>query len=380
MDNISRIIKNQILEDLKKEKSKVNIIYWARQVWKTTLSKEIIKELWYKSLEVNWDDLTYNEILSSQNKNKLESIISWYELIFIDEAQRIPNVGINIKILYDNFPKLKILLTWSSSFELANKVKESLTWRTFTYELYPISFLELSKYYNKFELKNNFLEDFLIFGSYPDILLEKNILDKKRRLQELTSSYLYKDVLLLENLRHSDKLLKLLKLLAFQIWQEVSINELANSLEMNNETVNRYIYLLEKSFIIHRVSWFSRNLRKEISKMDKIYFWDLWVRNIIIDNLNSIENRNDIWALWENFLINERLKTQNYNFKYFSHYFWRLYTGAEIDYIEEFDWKIETFEFKWWNKKAKQPKSFLEAYPNSTFNLINKDNFLDFIV
>jgi len=301
-------------------------------------------------------------------------------MIFIDEAQRIANIWINLKILYDAFPKLKILVTGSSSFELANKVKESLTWRTYTYKLYPISFSELKQYYNNFELENQFLENFLVYWSYPDVLLEKNIFVKKKNLQELSNAYLYKDLLLLENLKYPEKLLKLLKLLAFQVWQEVSINELSNSLEINRETVLRYIYLLEQSFIIHRVTWFSRNLRKEISKMDKIYFWDLWIRNILIENLNSIENRNDIWALWENFLINERLKAWEYTARYFSYYFWRIYTGGEIDYIEEYDWKLHTYEFKWWNKSVKIPKSFSETYPDSSFEVVNKDNFLDFVL
>ncbi|EKD66162.1 MAG: hypothetical protein ACD_49C00060G0004 [uncultured bacterium (gcode 4)] len=380
MDKINRLIKIQIINDLQKEKSKVNIIYGARQVWKTTLALEIVKELWYKTLTINADELTYNDILSSQSKIKLESLVSGYTMIFIDEAQRITNIWINLKILYDAFPKLKILVTGSSSFELANKVKESLTWRTYTYKLYPISFSELKQYYNNFELENQFLENFLVYWSYPDVLLEKNIFAKKKNLQELSNAYLYKDLLLLENLKYPEKLLKLLKLLAFQVWQEVSINELSNSLEINRETVLRYIYLLEQSFIIYRVTWFSRNLRKEISKMDKIYFWDLWIRNILIENLNSVENRNDIWALWENFLINERLKTWEYTAKYFSYYFWRIYTGGEIDYIEEYDWKLHTYEFKWWNKSAKIPKSFSETYPDSSFEVINKDNFLDFVL
>jgi len=377
---IVRDLEKNILENLQKDDSKINIIYWARQVWKTTLAKKIIKKLWLKTLEINWDENIYNEILSSQNKRKIESLISWYDMIFIDEAQRIKNIWINLKIIFDNFPDLKILVTWSSSFDLSNEINEPLTWRKFSYELFPISFSELKKDFNDFELTNNFLEDFLIFWSYPDILKEKNILEKRKKLSELSNSYLYKDILLLENLKYSDKLIKLLKLLAFQIWQEVSINELSNNLKINNETVLRYINLLEKSFIIYRLWWFSRNLRKEVSKSDKIYFWDLWIRNILIDNLNDLENRNDVWNLFENFLINERLKTKKYKQDIFSYYFWRVYTWAEIDYIEEADWKLSTFEFKWWNKKAKFPKSFSENYKNSTFKLINKENYLDFVL
>ena len=300
-------------------------------------------------------------------------------MIFIDEAQRIRNIGINLKIIYDNFP-IKILVTWSSSFELANNIKESLTWRTFSYKLYPISFLELKQTNNNFELTNKYLENILIYWNYPDVLLETNLEEKRRKLIELSSSYLYKDILLLENIKYSDKLLKLLKLLAFQVWQEVSINELSNTLNLNNETVTRYIYLLEQSFVIFRLNWFSRNLRKEISKKDKIYFYDLWVRNVLIDSLNSLENRNDIWWLWENFLILERLKYNEYTWKYCSSYFWRVYSWAEIDYIEEYDEKLYTYEFKWWVKNPKIPKVFEENYPWSSFEVINRENYLDFII
>ncbi len=379
MPKTQRLLRDQILSDLRKDQSKINIIYWARQVGKTTLSDEIIRELGMKTLRINGDELRYNDILSSQNRLKLESLVSGYDMIFIDEAQRITNIGVNLKILYDNFPKLKILVTGSSSFDLSNKVKEPLTGRNFSYKLYPFSFGELWQEYNDFELEQEFLESFLIYGSYPDVLLEKNIVTKKQKLQELATSYLYKDILQLEHIKHSDKLLKLLKLLAFQIGQEVSINELAKNLELNNETVNRYIYLLEQSFIIHRLGGFSRNLRKEVSKMDKIYFWDLWVRNVIIDNMNDLENRNDQGWLWENFLINERLKASGYDQRYFSHYFWRVYTGAEIDYIEEYEGKLHAFEFKWWNKMVTAPKSFMEVYPESEFQVVNRDNFMSFV-
>lgn len=380
METINRLIKSQIIADLKKKVSKVNIIYWPRQVGKTTLSKEIVDELWYKTLQVNWDELIYNDLLSSQNKSKLEWLVSGYEMIFIDEAQRINNIWINIKILYDNFPNLKILVTWSSSFELANKIKEPLTWRTYTYRLYPISLSELKQHSTNHELEYKYLENLLVYWSYPNVLLEKNIFHKQRNLEELSSAYLYKDLLLLENIKYPEKLLKLLKLLAFQIWQGVSINELSNTLEINRETTLRYINLLEQAFIIHRVWWYSNNLRKEITKMDKIYFWDLWIRNVLINNLSDLSSRNDIWQLWENFLINERLKNKEYFSKYFSHYFWRVYTWSEIDYIEEYDGLLHAYEFKWWNKNAKIPKPFADSYPTANFQVINKDNFLDFVL
>lgn len=380
MLKIKRTIQDVILENLRQEKSKVNIIYGARQVGKTTLMQDIVRELGYKTLSINGDDLIYNDILSSQTRTKLESLVAGYEMICIDEAQRILNIGINLKILYDQFPHLKILVTGSSSFELANKVKESLTGRTYTYHLSPIAFSELSSSYNPFELHHEFLHNFLIYGSYPDVLLEKNMFEKKRKLEELTSSYLYKDILLLETLRYPEKLIKLLRLLAFQIGQQVSIHELANSLDLNRETVIRYICLLEQTFVIHRVSGFSRNLRNEVIKMDKIYFWDLGIRNTLIGNMHPIENRNDLGQLWENFLINERLKQGSYSHQYFYHYFWRTHARAEIDYIEDYDGILHAYEFKWGNKSAKVPPSFVGAYPESTFSLINQENYLDFVL
>jgi hypothetical protein len=377
VNDIKRYISSQILDKLQKS-DKIVIIYGARQVGKTTLAEKIIEKLKLKTLKINADERKYHDILSSRDLDKMKSLVSGYELLFIDEAQRIENIGVNLKILSDGVKNLKIIVTGSSSFDLANKIKEPLTGRTWTYNLYPLSFLELSDEYNEFELKE-LLENFLVFGNYPEIFTTENFMDKIKLLEEITTSYLYKDILELESIKKSDKIHKLLKLLSFQIGNEVSINELANKLDLNNETVGKYIDLLEKSFIIFRLSALSKNPRKEITKKDKIYFYDLGVRNVLIDNLNFLGDRNDTGQLFENFLVVERMKKMKYQGKSFSSYFWRAFTGSEIDYIEEKAGKFETYEFKYGKNKTRLPQKFFDNYGKSKFKVINKDNFLDFV-
>lgn len=375
---INRLILKPILDKLSKS-NKIIIIYGARQVGKTTLVEEIIAHLDIKILKINADERKYHDILSSCDLDKMKSLVSGYELLIIDEAQRIENIGINLKILADGMKELKIIATGSSSFELANKIKEPLTGRTWTYNLYPLSFLELSKMRNDFELKSQ-LDNSLIFGAYPEVFTTENLNDKKKLLQEISSSYLYKDILKLENIKKSEKIYKLLKLLAFQISQEVSINELAVNLELSHEKVRKYLDLLEKSFIIFRLPALSKNPRKEIAKKDKIYFYDLGVRNVVIGNLNFLADRNDQGALFENFLVSERIKKNRYQEKFVSNYFWRAYTGSEIDYVEEEAGKFRAYEFKYGKNKVRMPQKFFDSYGKSEFKVINKDNFLEFIV
>ncbi|MFA5878771.1 MAG: ATP-binding protein [Candidatus Margulisiibacteriota bacterium] len=377
------MIINRILFEAIKNKlitgNKIVILYGPRQVGKTTLVVSIVKSLGYKALSVNADEKKYTEIFASRDLNKLKAFVAGYELLFIDEAQRIPDIGINLKILHDQLPNLKIIATGSSSFELANKIKEPLTGRTWTFQLFPIAVQELANLYNRFEI-NDRLEDLLIYGGYPELNSIPNSQDKKQYLKELSESYLYKDVLEISSIKHSNKLHDLLRLLAFQIGSQVSLSEIGNNLGINKETVAYYIDLLEKSFVIFRLRGFSRNLRKEIAKSDKIFFYDLGVRNAIIDNFYPLSQRADAGPLWENFLIAERKKLLHYSFDYVNQYFWRLYTGAEIDYIEEKGDFISAFEFKFSSKIVKPPKSWLETYPKSSFSCINKDNYLDFII
>ena len=375
---INRLILEPILDKLSKS-NKIVIIYGARQVGKTTLANQVIARLGIKVLKINADERKYHDILSSRDLDKMKSLVIGYELLFIDEAQRIENIGINLKILADGIKDLKIIATGSSSFELANKIKEPLTGRTWTYNLYPLSFLELSQIYNDFELKNQ-LDNFLIYGGYPEVFTTENLNDKKRLLEEISTLYLYKDILELENIKKSEKIYKLLKLLAFQIGQEVSVNELAINLELSHEKVRKYLDLMEKSFIIFRLPALSKNPRKEIAKKDKIYFYDLGVRNVVIGNFNSLDDRNDQGALFENFLVSERIKKNKHQERSVSGYFWRAYTGSEIDYAEEEAGELRVYEFKYGKNKAKMPQKFIDTYGQSEFKIINKDNFLEFII
>lgn len=375
---INRALKRKILERIESY-SKIIILYGPRQIGKTTLINTILKELPYKNLIINADEKKYHHTLSSCDLDQLKSLVSGYQLVFIDEAQRIENIGLNLKILHDGMPELKIIVSGSSSFELANKIKEPLTGRTWTFLLYPISFLELKEHYNQFEL-NTHLSELLIYGMYPELFTIENNQDKFLYLKELTSSYLYKDVLELSNIKHSRKIEDLLRLLAFQIGSQVSIAELAQNLGMNKETVENYINLLEQSFVIFRLSGFSRNLRKEVCKMDKIYFYDLGIRNILIDNLKPLSNRDDQGKLWENFLISERKKYLAYHFQFPSTYFWRTYTGAEIDYLEEQNSSLSGFEFKYGSKDVAAPKTWQETYPQATYKCINRENYFEFII
>lgn len=374
---IQRFLLTELLEKLN-HSSKIILIYGARQVGKTTLVKQLLSQLPYKSLSINADEEKYNDVFSSRDLTKMRMLTDGYELLFIDEAQRIPDIGINLKILHDALPELKIIATGSSSFELANRTQEPLTGRTWTFSLFPISFSELRQQQNLFEL-NHGLETFLRFGAYPDVFSLPNQADKVQFLTQLTRSYLYKDILELSTIKHPDKIKKLLKLLAFQAGSEVSLNELGNTLQMSKETVASYIDLLEKAFVVFRLSGFSRNLRKEVVKMDKIYFYDLGVRNALINNFNTLDFRTDAGQLWENFLVVERLKNNAYQRRFVNSYFWRTYTGAELDYIEEADGQLAGFEFKFSEKIAKPPQSWLEAYPASSFTCINRANYWEFI-
>ncbi len=375
---IQRAIAEQIKNDLT-DYRKIILVYGPRQAGKTTLVREVIAKLPYKSLEINADQHKYNDILSSRDLTKMQELIGGNELLFIDEAQNIPNIGINLKILHDSLPGLRIIATGSSSFELANQVQEPLTGRTWTYRLYPVAIQELAPTMTPFELKDQ-LENYLRFGMYPEVLGLNGSDAKIRYLRELSGAYLYKDILQLSNIRHADKIVKLLKLLAFQAGSQVSLHELGKSLEMSHDTVNSYIDLLEKGFIVFRLSGFSRNLRKEVSKMNKVFFYDLGIRNMLIENFNPLDMRQDVGALWENFLVAERRKKVEYQRMYGSTYFWRTYSGAELDYLEERDGQLFGFEFKWRSDKAKAPATWLETYPNASYHLVNRENFLEFVV
>lgn len=375
---IHRILTASIIEKLASSRKGI-IIYGARQVGKTTLVNGIIKRLGLNTLVINGDQSRFIDIITSRNLTEIQSLVSGYDMLFVDEAQRIPEIGINLKIILDNLPKLKVVVTGSSSLDLASKISEPLTGRVWSYHLYPISFSELSLFQNKAELDIR-LEERLIYGSYPEIFSYESYSQKREYLQTMSDAYLYRDLIEFGDIKNSSKIRDLLKLLAFQIGSEVSLTELGASLGMSKDTVSRYIDLLEKSFIIFRLGGFSRNLRKEVTKMDKIFFYDLGIRNILIDNLKSLKNRNDAGLLWENFLLLERMKFNSVNLDPVSGYFWRIHTGAELDYVEEKNGTLFGFEFKYGSKVGKVPASWTKAYPKSQYQCINRENYLDFIL
>lgn len=358
--------------------NKVLAIFGPRRAGKTTILQKFLSETKLKYRLDSGDNIHVQQILSSQDFPKIKNYASNYELIAIDEAQKIPNVGMGLKIIVDEIPGIKVIVTGSSSFDLANKIGEPLTGRKRTLFLYPLSQMELSLDLNQFDL-NQKLEEFLIFGSYPEVVSRQDRDKKITALEELVNSYLFKDILALDKIKKSKKLVDLVKLLAFQVGSEVSLNELSVQLSISVHTVERYLDLLEKNFIIHSLGSLKRNLRNEILGKKKYYFLDNGVRNGIISQYNGLENRDDVGALWENFMFMEMIKSGSYKNRYANRYFWRTYDQKEIDYIEEREGRLFAYEFKW-NDKAKTPKEFLETYPNAEFKTINKENYLDFIL
>lgn len=372
-----RTIENQILKKVSEDKAV--IIYGARRVGKTTLINQLQKNLEGKILFVSGESRSTQEWLGSRDIDKIRARTSGYNYLIVDEAQMVDEVGLSLKIVVDHIDGIKVLATGSSSFELANQVGEPLVGRKWQFHLFPISQIELMPYENKFEAKER-LEERLIFGSYPEIITTTNHKEKIELLNGIVDSYLYKDLLLLENLRKPKKIIQLLKLLAFQLGGTVSISELANNLNINFNTVERYLDLLEKVFVIFPLSGFSRNLRKEVSKTNKYYFYDIGVRNAIINNFNDLSTRDDIGKLWENYLVIERLKKQHYHKIFANNYFWRTYDQQEIDLVEERDGRLNGYEFKWGEKTmVKTPQTFLDNYQHTSFNKIDKNNYLDFI-
>jgi len=373
---ISRLIQKDIINHLLP--NKVVVIYGPRRVGKTTLIQEINKKFFNKTLFVNGDDISIQSYLGSQNLEKLKSFVGKTPLLIIDEAQTIPKIGLNLKIMVDNIPNLKIIATGSASFDLSQQIGEPLVGRKWQFELYPISQLELLKYENPFESTTK-LESRLIYGSYPEVVTASSNIKKGEILKEILDGYLFKDILLFEGLRKSAKLVQILKLIAFQIGREVSLRELAQHTELNSATVARYLDLLEKVFIIRRLSGFRRNLRTEVTKTSRYYFIDNGVRNILINNLNQLSDRSDVGELWENYLYVERLKKREYKKIYANEYFWRTHAQNEVDLVEERNGKLHGFEFKWGKKYSKKYRLFAETYNNANCSLINRDNYLDFI-
>ncbi len=353
-------------------KRKVILIFGARQTGKSTLAETILgsqKEEW---LNLNGDDADIRELLSNTTVTKLKTIIGNKKILLIDEAQRIENIGLTLKIIADQIKDVQVIATGSSAFELTNHINEPLTGRKYEFMLYPLSFEEMVNHHGFLEEKR-LIEHRMLFGYYPEIVT--NAGEEKERLKLLAGSYLYKDLLMIEQIKKPALLEKLLKALALQLGSEVNYNELGQTIGSDRKTVEKYIDLLQKAFVIFELSAFSRNVRNEIKKNKKIYFYDCGIRNAIINNFKSISSRTDSGALWENFIIAERIKFVDNNQKDTTHYFWRTTQQQEIDLIEESEAGLKAFEFKWNSKtNARIPLTFKVNYPNAAIQIISPEN------
>ncbi|MBW1726349.1 MAG: ATP-binding protein [Deltaproteobacteria bacterium] len=357
---------------------KVMVIYGPRRVGKTTLLKKYLESENNSVLFVNGDDIIVRQYLESQSIQTLRDFVGNHRLLVVDEAQYVEKIGLNLKLIVDHIPEIKVIVTGSSSFDLARDVGEPLTGRKYVLKLFPLSQMEISKIEKRHETTAS-LESRLIYGSYPEVVL---IRDNRRRedyLRELIQSYLFKDILALEGIRYANKLVRLLQLLAFQIGKQVSFAELGKQLSMSKNTVERYLDLLEKVFVIYRLSGFSRNLRKEITKSQRYFFYDTGVRNALIGNFNPLAVRNDLGELWENYIITERMKRQEYLRKVTNSYFWRTYDKKEIDLVEEREGRLFGYEVKWKKERVKIPRDWTSGYPDAAFEVIYQENYLKFI-
>ena len=362
---------------------KVVVVYGPRRVGKTTLIKRYIQEHDRDALLVTGEDIAVRDYLESQSLVKLKSFVGRRRTLIVDEAQHVRQIGLNLKLLADHAPGLRIIATGSSSFDLARQTGEPLTGRKYTLLLLPLAQLELQEREIAHETRA-LLELRLIYGSYPEVVLMESNEDRQRYLKELTDSYLFKDILQLEGVRQADKLLRLLQLLAFQIGQVVSTTELGTQLGMSKNTVDRYLDLLEKAYILYSRRGFSRNLRKEITKSRRYYFYDNGIRNGLINNFNPLAMRDDAGVLWENYVLVERLKHNLYKGPLAESRFWRTYDHQEIDLVEEWGGRLTAAEMKWTGRPTgrpdRAPRAWRNAYPGSSYQVVHRENYLDFIV
>lgn len=372
MDYLVRELSESIINKLLP--NKVVIVFGARRVGKTVLVKEIINKVNEPVLTLNGEDITVHDKLANRSVENYRQILGSYRLLYIDEAQKIPEIGLKLKLMIDEIEGLRIIISGSSSFDIHKDAGEPLTGRKYTFNLFALSENEYNQVENSIS-KVDKVRERMIFGNYPELLHLPDKEDKIDYLNEMVSSYLLKDILVYENIKNSQKIFNLLRLIAFQIGGEVSLQELGKQLGISKNTVEKYLDLLSKVFILHKVEGFSRNLRKEITKNSRWYFLDNGIRNAIIANFNPIESRNDIGALWENYMISERLKYQEYKRISSNNYFWRTYEQQEIDWVEERDGSLFGYEFKWKESKVKIPAQWKNTYPDASFELINKDNF-----
>ncbi len=358
-------------------KGKAIILYGSRQVGKTTIIQQLASEFEAEYLFLDCDEPDVRALLENVTSTRLKTIIGNKRIVFIDEAQRAKNIGITLKLITDKIKTVQVIATGSSALEMASEMNEPLTGRKYEFQIHPLSIEEMSKHTSWLE-ESRLLENRLVFGLYPDIAQNQN--EAERLLRTLTSSYLYKDLLSFGDIRKPDLLQKLLQALAFQVGSEVSYNELSRTLSVDKNTIGKYIDLLEKTFVIFKLNAFSRNLRSEITTTKKIYFWDNGVRNAVISNFNGLAQRTDVGALWENFLISERMKQNDNHLRYARYYFWRTSMQQEINLIEENNQKLKAFEFKWNEKsKGRIPSTFINNYKTSETGIISRNNYQQFV-
>ena len=357
---------------------KVVVIYGARRTGKTTMLQQFLRGMEEPYLLVSGEDITVQGYLASQSIEKLSDFVGSNRLLVVDEAQKVPNIGANLKLIVDHIQEMRVIATGSSSFDLARSIGEPLTGRKTTLRLFPLAQLEIGQIEERHQTDAN-LESRLIYGAYPEVILNNDNRAREQYLREIVTSYLYKDVLELDGIRHAAKISRLLQMIALQVGKEVSYAELGTGLGMSKNTIERYLDLLEKAFVIQKLSGFSRNLRSEITKNSRYYFLDNGIRNALINNFNPLDLRNDVGALWENYLVMERLKRQEYLLEHANNYFWRTYSQKEIDFVEEREGKLFGYEMKWGAARAKAPKGWLENYPNASWQVINRQNYLELI-
>lgn len=379
-DGIMKYLVRELSENVlnKLQPNKVVIVFGARRVGKTVLVKEMIKRLDEPCLSLNGEDINVHDKLSIRTIENYRQILGSYKLLYIDEAQKIPDIGLKLKLMIDEIEGLRIIISGSSSFDIFKNTGEPLTGRKYSFNLYALSEREYSPIENSIS-KIDKIRERLVFGNYPELLQLPNQEDKIDYLNEMVSSYLLKDILIYENIKNAQKIFNLLRLIAFQIGGEVSLQELGKQLSISKNTVEKYLDLLSKVYILHKVEGFSRNLRKEITKNSRWYFLDNGVRNAVIANFNSIASRNDIGQLWENYMISERIKYQEYKRISSNNYFWRTYEQQEIDWVEERGGSLFGYEFKWKETKVKTPTQWKKAYPDSTFEVVHANNFEEWI-
>ncbi len=365
--------------DTRWKQGRALVISGPRRIGKTTLVKHYLQKSKLSYRLETGDDFRTRQVFESQDLQLIRDHVSGLDILAIDEAQRIRDVGYGIKLITDHIPELKVILTGSASFALAGQVGEPLTGRKLTLNMYPVSVLELSAVYSQNELQQK-LNELIIYGTYPEVLTTDNKADKIEILKEITGSYLLKDILEMEKVKSHKTVVNLIKMLALQVGNEVSFSELGRQLQIDNKTVARYVDLFEKSFIIYSLPAFSRNLRNELSGKNKYYFYDNGIRNALISNFNTFDLRNDTGGLWENFMVLERIKRNAYKGYSPNIYFWRTYDQKEIDMIEERDGGLFGYEFKWGKKISKPPRLWIETYNEASYAVYNPDNYMNFIV